>query len=115
MSSMAPTEMKDIPQARWEAWCALFSNGNHGRLVRIVVDDAPGEELLVEGAKLVAIDYDPLNKGNSFVISFGDEKNPTRHIIDNPVRLWQGQDVNGLVVSVSIEDIDSSTTMVRLD
>jgi hypothetical protein len=115
MPSVAPDEMKNIPEAHWEEWCDLFSNDNHGRLVRIVVDDAPGEELLVEGAKLLAIDYDPPTKGNAFIISRGDDKNPTRHIANNPVQLWQGQDVNGLTDSVSIEDINGTITMVRLD
>lgn len=55
MSTVAPDEIKNIPEANWEEWCDLFSNGNHGRLVRIVVDAASGKELLVEtGSKHAA-------------------------------------------------------------
>ncbi len=115
MHSAAPDEMKHIPTSRWEAWCDTFSNGNRGRLIRIELDEELGGEPLVAGAKLVAIDYDPPGKGNAFTISFGPDEAPTRHTINNPVALRQDQDVNGLVVSIRVEDAEGGVTMVRFD
>ena len=115
MANIAPDETKRIPSERWEAWCGTFTNGNHGRLIRIeIVSDELGAEPLADGAALVAVDYDPAGKGNNFVISYGDEAAPSRHVVAGPVALWQAQDENGLVVSLEIEDERGGHTIVTL-
>jgi hypothetical protein len=113
MSDSAPTTTKEIPPEGWEAWCDTFTSGNRGRAFSIdLVDDEIGDERLAEGMLLVAIDYDPAGKGNDFVISFGDELAPISHIIRAPVRLWQAQDANGLVVALEIEDESGRRTIL---
>lgn len=115
MRRIAPDETKRILSERWEAWCDSFTSGNRGRLVDIEVFDAEiGPEPLTEHAALVAIDYDPTDKGNDFVISHGDTATPSRHVISGPVALWQIQDANGLVVSLEIEDQRGGRTVVTL-
>jgi hypothetical protein len=115
MRRIAPDETKRIPRERWEAWCDSFTNGNQGRLVDIEVIDAEmGPKPLAEHAVLVAIDYDPPDKGNDFVISYGDAASPFRHVILGPVTLWQAQDANGLVVSLEIEDQQGNRTILSL-
>jgi hypothetical protein len=113
MSDHTPTTTKEIPAEGWEAWCDTFTNGNRGRSFGMhLVDDEVGDARLVESASLVAIDYDPANKGNDFVISFGEELAPTSHIIRAPVRLWQAQDANGLVVALEIEEKSGRRTIL---
>ena len=88
MSNSTPTTTRELPAEGWEEWCDTFSNGNRGRTFSIdLVDDEYGDERLAGGAPLVAIDYDPFDKGNDFVISYGEEVAPTAHIIRAPVRL----------------------------
>ena len=113
MSDHTPTTSKEIPAEGWEAWCDTFTNGNRGRSLSIdLVDDEVGDARLAEGVSLVAIDYDPADKGNDFVVSFGNELAPTSHIIRAPVRLWQAQDANGRVVSLEIEDESGRRTIL---
>ena len=115
MANIASDETKKIPTEHWEAWCDTFTNSNRGRLMRIeVVSDELGAEPLAVGAALVALDYDPAGKGNNFVISYGDEAAPSRHVVAKPVALWQAQDENGLVVSLEIEDQHGGRTIVTL-
>jgi hypothetical protein len=71
-------------------------------------------ETLVDGAPFVAIDYDPTDKGNDMVVTYGDEQEPSGHVISGPVALWQAQDENGLVVSVEIEAEGGTKTIVVL-
>ena len=113
MSDHTPTTTKEIPAERWEEWFDTFTLDNLGRSLSIdLVDDEYGDERLAEGVPLVAIDYDPVNKGNDFVVSYGEEVASTSHIIRAPVRLWQAQDANGLVVALEIEDESGRHTIL---
>ena len=115
MTNIASDETKKIPADRWAEWSTTFTNGNRGRLFKIeLVSDEVGVEPLVNGAALVALDYDPVGKENSFVISYGDKATPASHVIAKPVALWQAQDENGLVVSLEIEAEDGSRTVITL-
>ena len=102
-----------IEQAEWQDFFVTFTNGNRGRLVRIeLISDALGVQSMVDGAALVALDYDPVGKANNLVFSYGDEAAPSSHVIAGPVALWQAQDENGLVVSLEIESEDGSRKIV---
>ena len=115
MGNIVRDETKEIPPERWTQWFDTFTNSNAGRSVRItLIDDELGDETLTSGAALVAIDYDSADKGNDFVISYGDKQAPSHHTIQAPVRLWQGQDENGLVVSLEIEDESGRHTILSL-
>jgi hypothetical protein len=113
MNDHTPTETKEIPAERWVNWCDTFSNGNRGRTLSIsFIDDVYGDEPLTDEVAFVAIDYDPVNKGNDFVVSFGERDAPTAHVVPAPVRLMQAQDANGLVVAVEIEDQNGRRTIL---
>jgi hypothetical protein len=113
MSDQTPTTTKEIPAEDWGAWCDTFTNGNRGRLIRIeIVGGELGAEPLVDDARLVAIDYDPVHKGDDFVVSYGEEDAPTSHVIRAPARLWQAQDADGLVVALEIEDENGRRTIL---
>jgi hypothetical protein len=113
MNDSTPTTTKEIPAEGWEDWCDTFTNGNRGRSFNIdLVDDEMGDERLIEGLPLVAIDYDPADKGDDFVVTFGDELAPTSYVIPAPARLWQAQDANGLVVALEIEDESGRRTIL---
>jgi hypothetical protein len=115
MSNISSNETKKIPTEQWEEWCITFTNGNRGRLVRIeLISDALGVQSMVDGAALVALDYDPAGKGSNFVFSYGDEAAPSSHVVAGPVALWQVQDENGLVVSLEIEAEDGSRTIITV-
>ncbi len=113
MSKIAADETKAIALERWEEWCDTFSSGNRGRLLRIdIVSDKIGAESMAADIPLVAIDYDPVGKGNDMVITYGEEADPSRHLIAAPVALWQGQDENGVVVGLEIEDVDGDHVII---
>ena len=115
MSNISSDETKKILTEQWEEWCSTFTNSNRGRLVRIeLISDALGVQSMVDGAALVALDYDPAGKGKNFVISYGDEAAPSSHIIAGSVALWQAQDENGVVVSLEIEAEDGSRTIITV-
>ena len=116
MTNTVPNETKNISAERWAEWCDTFTNGNSGRTVKVeLVNDELGAEPLVDGAALVALDYDPAGQGNNFVISYGDEAAPSSHVIAIPAALWQAQDANGRVVSLEIEAEDGSRIIVTLN
>ena len=116
MTNIASDETKKIPTERWADWSTTLTNGSRGRLIKIeLVGDEVGAEPLVDGVALVALDFDPVGKGNNFVISYGDEVAPSSHMIAKPVGLWQAQDGNGLVVSLEIEAEDGSRTIITLN
>jgi hypothetical protein len=115
MGNISSAETKKIPTERWKEWCDTFTNANRRRQLRIeIVSDELGAEPLVDGAALVALDYDPAGKGNNFVISYGDEAAPSSHVIAKPATLWQGKDENGLVLSLEIEAEDGSRTVITV-
>lgn len=116
MTNTVPNETKNIPAERWAEWCNTFTNGNSGRTVKVeLVNDELGAEPLVDGAALVALDYDPAGKGNNFVLSYGDQAAPSSHVITGPLALWQAQDENGQVVSLEIEAENDSRTIITLN
>jgi hypothetical protein len=115
MARIASDETKKIARERWEEWCDTFTNGNAGRPIGIeIVGSVAGDQTLAENVAFVAIDFDPEGKGNDFVISYGAEEAPTRHVVEAPTVLWQGQDVNGRVLALEIEDEGGGHTIITL-
>jgi hypothetical protein len=105
MENIDPNEIKDIQLERWEEWSTMFTNANRGRLINVKVRDKElGLKTLADNLELVAVDYDPVAKGNKIVISFGIQNSPNRHIIDSPSKITQMQNKNGLVASIVIEN-----------
>ena len=116
MSSKIPKETKQIPQERWQEFCATFTNGNRGRLLSMeILGDDVGDLALAKSTPFAAIDFDPLSKGDDFVISYGSEAPTTSHVITSPVELWEAQDTNGRAVSLEIIDLNNHKTILNLD
>jgi hypothetical protein len=109
------TENKNIPGERWQDFCDTFSNGNRGRLVSITIISEDVGEALAEGTIFSAIDYDPVGKGDDFMISYGDQAPLTTHIVYVPVELWQAQDENGKVVALEIIDAEDRKTIIKFE
>ena len=113
MGKIAADETKQIPRARWEAWCDTFSSGNRGRMLRLeIVGGEVGAEAVAAATPLVAIDYDPAGQGDEMIVSYGEEADPSRHVIAAPVALWQGQDENGAVFGLEIDNAGGQKTIV---
>jgi hypothetical protein len=107
-------ETKNIPTERWGDFCETFTNGNRGRIVNITIVSEDVGERLAEGPKFSAIDYDPVGKGDVFVISYGDEAPLTNHVVNTPLELWQAQNEVGKVILLEIIDAEERKLMVEL-
>ena len=107
------TETKNIPVARWQEYCDTFTNGNRGRVVSIMIVLEDAEHALAENTIFSAIDYDPVGKGDDFVISYGEQAPLTSHIVYAPVELQQAQDENGKVVALEIIDTENQKTVLK--
>lgn len=84
---------------------SLFTNGNKGGLVSITLfNTGASNETLAEELPFMAIDYDPIKKGDDMVISLGGESIAFSHTIDASVELWETHDDKGVVTSMEIVD-----------
>ena len=105
MNKFSGNEEKLIPTERWEEWSTMFTNGNRGRSLSIDIKKSEMDiNTLANDLPLVAIDYDPVDKGNIFTISYDQKESPERHTIERPSKLVEMQDDKGIVVGVVIED-----------
>jgi hypothetical protein len=116
MSEHGPQITRVIPAARWQEWCAAFTDGNRGRSLSVSLADHDfGAETLAERVLMISVDRDPFNKSNDIIIIFGDEESPTVHVVSAPVRLWQIEDANGLVGTLEIEDANGQRTVLSFE
>lgn len=105
---------KQIPQDRWVEFFDLFSNSNRGRRLTIgLLDQTLGSQELIRDAQLLAIVYDPVNKGNDLVIETGQEQVSYAHTIDAPTEVWTGQDETGVVLAVRVSDATGNQTFLQ--
>ena len=104
-----------IDQARWGEALSLFTNGNAGRRVSIETIDAASDLPIVSKAPLLAIDYDPVGKGNDLVISLGRGTISASHIVAAPAQIWQAQDENGKVTGLEIVGAGGMKTILTLE
>ncbi len=109
------TETKNIPGKRWQEFYETFTTGNRGRGVSITIVSEDVGELLAEATFFSAIDYDPVGKGDDFVISYGNQAPLTGHIVNVPIELWQAQDENGKVVALEIIDAEDRKTIIKFE
>ena len=113
MSRTPSQETWMIPAERWMEWSDTFTKSNRGRRIIIEIDsDELGTAPLVDDVALIAIDYDPEGKGGDFVISYGDQKQPSWHVVSEPDTVKQVLDADGRVVSVEIEDQRRGLTVI---
>jgi len=104
-----------IDQSRWGEFLSLFTNGNAGRRVSIETIDATSDNPIVSKAPLLAIDYDPVGKGNNLVISLGRETISGSHIVAAPEQIWEVQDDNGKATGLEVIAAGGAKTIITLE
>jgi hypothetical protein len=60
-----------------------------------------------------AIDYDPEDKGDLFILSYGNQAPLTTHVVDMPLELWQAQNEVGKVILLQIIDAEEKKLMIE--
>ncbi len=102
-----------VAQSEWPDFFVTFSNGNRGREVTLEVLDAEaGSTGQAKQGPLMAIDYDPVGKGNDLVITTGVDEIEYSHTIPAPVEVWQDQADDGEVAALQIVDQNGHKTIV---
>jgi len=108
-------ESFQIGQDSWPQFFVAFSAGNQGRNVGIeVIDDETGEERITNSAPLLAVDYDPQDKGDDIVIATGRDGIDYTHTIASPMEVWEEEDEQGNIVSLEITDRSGVRTVVQV-
>jgi hypothetical protein len=106
---------KSVPQDRWLEFFDQFSDGNRGRHISIeILDSELGDEELIQNAPLMAMVYDPPNKGNKLTIETGKNEVTYAHTVDSPTEVLTGQDENGIMLAVQIRDGAGLKTLIKL-
>jgi Family of unknown function (DUF5335) len=106
---------KSIERDRWVEFFDQFSDGNRGRHISIeILDSELGDEELIQNAPLMAMVYDPPNKGNKLTIETGKDEVNYAHTVDSPTEVLTGQDANGIMLAVQIRDATGTPTLIKL-
>ncbi len=104
-----------IPQDQWQDFLVKLSNGNRGRALSLeTFDSASGDQSATRQGKLMAVDYDPIGKGNDIVVTTGVDEIDYSHTINAPVELWQAQHDSGEVGALEIIDQNGVKTILSL-
>jgi hypothetical protein len=105
------SDRQTIDQAEWPEFFVAFSNANQSRLIAITVDDPGlGRSCLNDGVPLLALDYDPVDKGDDLVVSIGRESVEATHVIRSPTDVAELRDEQGTVTGLEIMDQGGATT-----
>jgi hypothetical protein len=105
-------ETKQLPREEWGAILSTLSKENRGHPIGAeVIGEDIGDQMLFSGP-LMAIDYDPVGKGDDIVITAGEVA--FGHVIRSPSEIWIARDVNGRIVSLEIASLDGLRTIVSL-
>jgi hypothetical protein len=107
------TETKNIPGKRWGDFCETFTTGNRGRKANITLLSEDVGERLAERVNFSAIDYDPEEIGDVFMISYGDQAPLTTHEVNMPLELWQAQNEVGKVILLEIIDTEERKLVIE--
>jgi hypothetical protein len=108
-------QSKQIPRDAWPEYCATFTNGNKSRSVSIEVL-GQGVAKLTEKAPFPAIDFDPLGKGNNFVVTTGRGGEVSlSHEVSAATELWESADGDGQVTGLEIVDQNGKKTILSFD
>ncbi len=104
---------KPIEHSDWPEFFGLFSNGNRGRAISIEqFDNESGSSGQARQGPLMAVDYDPVGKGNDIVITTGTDAIDYSHTIYAPVEVVQEQLDNGEVKALQIIDQNNVKTIL---
>lgn len=102
-----------ISQNDWKDFFVTFSGGNHGRRLSLeVIDPESGNTEQVEQGKLMAMDYDPVGKGNDIVVTTGDSEVDYTHTIKAPVEVWKAAEDSGEIAALEIIEQNDVKTIL---
>ena len=92
-----------VPREEWQDFFVTFSNGNRGRILSLeVFDSESGDSGQVKQGKLMAVDYDPVDKGNDIIVTTGVDEVDYTHTIKAPVEVWNAQHDSGEVAALAV-------------
>ena len=104
-----------VSQDGWKDFFVTFSNGNRGRMLSLeVLDSESGDTGQMRQGKLMAVDYDPVGKGNDIVVTTGNGEVDYSHTIKAPVEVWKAQQDSGEVAALEIIDQNNVKTILSL-
>jgi hypothetical protein len=107
-------ETKQLPEEDWLGFFATFSTENRNSPVTVeLIGPELGDQILVEGAPLMAVDYDPPDKGDNMVITTGEESQ--EHVMQGPREVWLARDELGRIEVIEIVDSEGVRTLIRLN
>ena len=102
-----------IPREEWRDFLVTLSNGNRGRMLSLeVLDSESGDSGQAKQGKLMAVDYDPVDKGNDIVVTTGVDEIDYTHTIRAPVEIWKAQQDRGEVAALEIIDQNNVKTIL---
>ncbi len=102
-----------VPQERWGDFFVTLSNGNRGRTLSLeVLDPVSGDSGLARQGKLMAVDYDTVEKGNDIVVTTGVDEIEYAHRIETPVEVWKMQKDDGELSALEIIDQNNIKTIL---
>lgn len=105
-----------IPNEEWSGFLTTFSNDTRGREVSIqTIDTGTGDAGVTGQGKLVAVDYDPVSKGNDIVVSLGAAEIEATHAVAAPVELWKAQRDSGEIMAIEIIDQNNGRTILSIE
>ena len=106
---------KAIARESWGSFFDRFSESNRGRPISVEVLGAEiGDQELIQHAPLLAVIYDRLGKGDNLMIEVGQDEMTYAHTIKSPTEVLTGQNLNGVVLAVSITDATGVKTFIKL-
>jgi len=107
-------ETKQLPADDWLGFFATFSTENRKHPVTVeLIGPELGDQILVEGAPLMAVDYDPPDKGDNLVITTGEESQ--EHVVRAPREVWLARDGHGRIEVIEVVDGEGVRTLIRLN
>jgi hypothetical protein len=114
---------KSVPREQWSEFFHQFSDGNRGRYISIEsISSELGDEELIQNAPLMAMIYvggasqneNRPGKGDDLVIEVGKDEKTYGHIIYSLTEVLTGQNSNGEMLAIWINDAAGTKTLVKL-
>ena len=107
-------ETKQLPEDAWLGFFSTLSTENRNRPVTVeLISPELGDQIIVEGAPLMAVDYDPADVGDNLVVTTGEES--LEHVIQEPREVWLARDELGRIEVIEVVDGEGSRTLIKLD
>ena len=112
-------EQKQIGQERWPDYLGQVTAGNRGRLIAVDIITPtdifpePQINILLLGSPLLALEYEPVKKGNAIILSVGEDAVEYEHAVDAPVVLTENLEADGSLDSLEILDQNGARTKLN--